>query len=288
MEEPLLIRARSPTDHRATLLHYISANGVEDARQVTPPNATAMADILLRAGAEVDAECDAYGGGWTTLALTASSEPPRRAGLQRSLLQMLLDHGADIEHRSGGGTGETPLIAAICNGQGEAAAFLADRGARLDPCSASAVGNLDIVKGFFELDSGGTNAELHEQKRLALVYACLYGHTDVVGYLLERGVEVSAQDGHGQSGLHYAALGGYLDILKLLISHGAPLELKNAWGGTALGQATWAVMNEQPGSDYVRVIQTLLDAGASIHEADYPTEDSGVDDVLRRHGARQA
>jgi ankyrin repeat protein len=288
MDEPSLIRARSSTHHRATLLHYLSANGVEDARQMTPPNATTVAEILLGAGAEVDAECEAYGGGWTTLALTASSEPPRRAGVQKLLLQMLLDYGADIDHRSEGGTGETALVAAICNGQGEAAEFLAARGARLDLCSASAVGNLDVVKGVLGLHSDSALAAHHEQKSLALVYACLYGRGEVARFLLECGVDVSAQDGHGQSGLHYAALGGYLDILNLLIAHGAPLELKNVWGGTALGQATWGVMNEQPGPDYIGAIQTLLEAGARIEEADYPTGHSGIDDVLRRHGARGA
>jgi hypothetical protein len=121
---------------------------------------------------------------------------------------------------------------------------------------------------------------------LGLVYACLYGRREIAQCLLECGVDVAAQDGHGQSGLHYAALGGYLDILQLLIAHGAPLEVKNIWGGTALGQATWGVMNEQPGPDYTGVIQMLLEAGARIEEADYPTGSPDVDDVLRRHGAR--
>jgi ankyrin repeat protein len=198
---------------------------------------------------------------------------------------MLLDHGADIEHRSEGGTGETALIAAICNGQGEAAEFLADRGARLDLCSASAVGKLDIVRGLFGRDG---DLAVHEQKRLAMVYACLYGRNEVVRFLLEHGVDVSAQDGHGQSGLHYAALCGNLDLLKLLITHGAPLELKNVWGGTPFGQATWAVMNEDAGPDFIGVIQMLIEAGARIEVADYPTGDPGIDDLLARRGAREA
>jgi ankyrin repeat protein len=285
-EEPALIRARSSAQHRATLLHYLSANGVEETRQITPLNATTVGEILLDAGAEVDAECDAYGGGWTTLALTASSEPPRRAGIQNELLQLLLDHGANIEHRSEGGTGESALVAAICNGQGEAAKFLAARGARLDLCSASAIGNLAAVKGFLGGLGDSTHTANRGQLGLALVYACLYGRREIAQYLLEYGADVAAQDGHGQSGLHYAALGGYLDILQLLIEHRAPLEAKNVWGGTPLGQATWGVMNEQPGPDYTAVIRTLMKAGARIEQADYPTGSPEVDDVLRRHGAR--
>ena len=41
--------------HRATLLHYVGANGVEDYRQRSPQNAVAVAEALLAAGAEVDA-----------------------------------------------------------------------------------------------------------------------------------------------------------------------------------------------------------------------------------------
>ena len=39
--------------HRATLLHYVAANGVEGYRQKTPNNAVEVATMLLKAGAEV-------------------------------------------------------------------------------------------------------------------------------------------------------------------------------------------------------------------------------------------
>src|SRR5207247_4490346 len=57
---PELVRARStrithfdPPLHRATLLHYVAANGVEGHRQKTPKNAVEIAKTLLKAGAEV-------------------------------------------------------------------------------------------------------------------------------------------------------------------------------------------------------------------------------------------
>src|SRR5215467_5836454 len=37
-ENPSLIRTHSHRVHRATLLHYVAANGVEDFRQMTPKN----------------------------------------------------------------------------------------------------------------------------------------------------------------------------------------------------------------------------------------------------------
>jgi hypothetical protein len=70
-----VVRARSARQHRATLLHYIAANGVEDFRQLTPPNAVAIATRLLETGAEVDATANTYGGGeaQTTMNLLVSS-----------------------------------------------------------------------------------------------------------------------------------------------------------------------------------------------------------------------
>ena len=38
-DDPDLIRARSSESHRATLLHYLGANGVENELRKTPPNA---------------------------------------------------------------------------------------------------------------------------------------------------------------------------------------------------------------------------------------------------------
>src|SRR5207237_2292729 len=64
-ENPELVRSRSarvtpfdPPVHRATLLHYVAANGVEGYRQKTPPNAVEIAKLLLEGGAEVDALAD--------------------------------------------------------------------------------------------------------------------------------------------------------------------------------------------------------------------------------------
>jgi len=91
-----------------------------------------LTKILLKAGADVDAEADVYGGGATTLGLAATSIHPFRAGVQNPLLQILLDHGADIEHEISGGNRQNAVTGALANGRGDAAVFLADRGARLD------------------------------------------------------------------------------------------------------------------------------------------------------------
>src|SRR5512146_528965 len=59
---PDLVHARSGSIHRATLLHYVAANGIEDALQHPVPDAGEIARVLIAAGAAVDATCNAYEG----------------------------------------------------------------------------------------------------------------------------------------------------------------------------------------------------------------------------------
>jgi hypothetical protein len=128
-ENPELIRDRSTRVHRATLLHCVGANGFENYRQKTPRNAVEVAKILLTAGAEVDALAEIYGES-TTLGLVATSIHPERAGVQMALLEILLDYGAGVDGVPGA---RSPLIAALHNGRGQAAAFLARRGRPTKP-----------------------------------------------------------------------------------------------------------------------------------------------------------
>lgn len=80
--DPELIRARSSRRHRATLLFYIAANGVEGGRQKTPANAVAIAQTLLDAGADVNALADMYEAKCSTLDMLVSSCHPAGAGVQ--------------------------------------------------------------------------------------------------------------------------------------------------------------------------------------------------------------
>ena len=67
--EKQLVRERSQRDHRCTLLHYSSANGVEPPRQKTPSNAPEVARMLLRYGADPDATAGFGAGGPQTTPL---------------------------------------------------------------------------------------------------------------------------------------------------------------------------------------------------------------------------
>jgi ankyrin repeat protein len=195
-------------------------------------------------------------------------------------MQILLDHGAVIDSPRGAGVNDC-----LANDRPQAAEFLAARGARLDLEGAAGVGRLDVVKSFFNVD-GNLNADAtKEQMQAGFIWACEYGRKDVVEFLLDKDVDLRAGEDTGETALHLAAHRGQLEMIKLLVDRGAPLEVKNVYGGTVLGQATWSVMHGDPSIDFVPVIEALLAAGARIEGADYPTGNNGVDEVLRRHRA---
>jgi ankyrin repeat protein len=300
--KPDLVRAHSARKHHATLLHYVAANGVEDFRQKTPPNAVAIAQRLIEAGADVNAVADTYGGDiyQTTMNLLVSSTHPADAGLQSALVEVLLDHGAAINGLEDNGS---PILTALAFGYREAADTLARRGARIDHVVvAAAVGRLDLVR---EWVTGPTTlAKDHDPYRgpywvhipddakaqieLALVWACKFGRADVAEFLLELGVSPGAMDNDKMTALHWASARGLTPIIETLLERGAPLEVRNTWGGTVLDSTAWFAVNApMPDVDYPRVIERLLVAGADAMEV-YPpaTGMEEIDRILERYRER--
>jgi ankyrin repeat protein len=226
-DDPELARARSTREHRSTLLHYVSANGVEDFRQKTPKNVVEITKLLLAAGADVNAESDAYGGGSTTLGLVATSIHPQVAGVQIPLLQFLLDAGARLDQPSAGGNGQSIVNGCLANGQPQAAQFLANYGAPVDLEAAGALGRLDIVKTYFDETDGFKPQATKSQMESAFLYACGYGRTEVVEFLLDNGIDPSSSNAQGQTGLHWAAYGANAEMVKLLLQRSARVAVRD-------------------------------------------------------------
>jgi Ankyrin repeats (3 copies) len=285
-EHPGLVRERSEREHRSTLLHYVSANGVEDFRQKTPKNIVEIARILLDAGAEVDAESEAYGGGSTTLGLVATSVHPERAGVQIELLQTLLDRGADLRHGTAAGNKHSVVRGCIANGQPAAGRFLADLGAPLDEESAAAVGRLDVLQGYFDERGGlrgGVDGKLMES---GFLYACGYGQIEVARFLLDRGIGVDVRGRDGGTALHWAAIAPQIEVIKLLLARGARVDGKDGrFGATPLDMALWTwrtSSDERARERCYEAVKLLAEVSARLDREHWREPGQEDSEMLRR------
>lgn len=263
---PERARTRSAREHRATLLHYVSANGVEGYRQISPKNAAEITQILLDAGAEVDAGADVYHGNCTALGLVATSEPPRVAGVQRAVIELLLDRGARMDAPDMAGNAHSLVHACLANGQPDAAAYLASRGAPVDFVGAAGLGQIDRVRSFFGEDGGQPpRARMAE----AFELACAYGRPAVVEFLLDHGLDVDEPlfGDPGHTGLHDASYHAQVEVVRLLLRRGARVDpIDKTWKTPPLIWALTGWSRERP-KDPVRYYDTvalLVAAGASV------------------------
>jgi ankyrin repeat protein len=257
---PELVHARStrvtgfdPPAHRATLLHYVAANGVEGYRQRTPSNAVEIARTLLEAGADPDARADLYGGECTTLSLLVSSGHPAGAGLQIPLAETLVAAGASLEPL-GRGHWTSPVQTALVFGYADTARALVRLGARVDSLSTAAgLGLVEPTRGLIDA------ADADERHR-ALALAAALGESETVRLLLDAGGDPNRFNPPGthahSTPLHQAALAGHLDTVRLLVARGARLDTCDTiHRSTPLG---WAAHG-----GHTHVAAWLRDQGAS-------------------------
>ena len=273
-----LIHMRSSRGHRAMLIHYVAANGVEDERQRTPVNAVDVATVLIDAGAEIDATFLDGGSGTTPLVSLVTSFHPHKSGVAAELVSVFVNAGARVDGLKGDGE---PLRLALSFEYPESVQALLECGAKiLNIEIAAGLGELELVEK--SVDEGGlARRELEE----AFWSACKYGHTGVAECLLKRGVDIEAKGGANNTGLMLASQRGRRDMVEMLLGYGASVELKNDYGGTSLGSTMYFLANHPvPDADYAGVIELLLNAGSEFNFSDKATGNDEVDDMLRRRG----
>ena len=182
IRNPALAHARSGREHRATLLYYLAANGVEDFRQRSPANAPEIARLLLDSGAEVEALCGLGQSGDTPMLALVTSVHPHNRGVATELIEIFVKAGSKVDGVNGDGA---PVRLALKFGYPESAAALVRLGAEVKTVAmAAGLGMLDLTREFVE-GRAVSQAELGA----AFELACRFGRTDTAEYLL-------AQDGH--------------------------------------------------------------------------------------------
>ncbi|KAL8853671.1 MAG: hypothetical protein Q9221_001482 [Calogaya cf. arnoldii] len=118
---------------------------------------------------------------------------------------------------------------------------------------AVAQGHTEVVKILVE------HYEVSDETKLSqyLYIASSKGHAQIVGFLLDRGINVDAVGGKQGTALQIAALEGHKGIVQLLVSKHASTKVVSARFGTPLSAAA------EKGHE--RTFQMLLSAGASIN-----------------------
>lgn len=256
-ENPTLIHQRAASNHKATLLHYVAANGVEDELQKTPPNIIEITQILLEAGSDVDAVCESYGGGvyQTTLNLLISSGHPAEAGVQVDLVKVLADAGANVNGVTEDGS---PCATTLMFWYPKAFNALVESGASLNNIVfAAAAGRIDLLANYWDASSNLKVQEVsfsppfttmfpHLENPqnvvdLALVKAGLCGQVEAIQFLVDKGVKVNAHPVHHMTALHEAAWTNQVEAGRWLLVHGAGATIRDdQFNTTPLGWAEHA------------------------------------------------
>ena len=97
-----------------------------------------------------------------------------------------------------------------------------------------------------------------------LIAAAGDGKTDAIQPLLDKGADLEAKSGDGQTALIKAAQEGKIDTMKYLLAKGANIEAKDKYGKTALITAAeyYSLYNRE------RVVRLLLAQGADVEAKD--------------------
>lgn len=246
-EYPDLVRERSTRVHRATLLHYIAANGVEGSRQKTPPNAVDVARLLLERGSDPNALAHMYDAECKTMGMLVSSVHPAKAGVQIPLAELLIDHGA----KPGGArtAWTSAVMTALIFGYLDTARALARRNPAIEDLAVAAgLGLIDETRRL--LPAADAKA-----RHAALALASQLGHTGIVKMLLDAGEDPNRFNPDGfhshATPLHQAVAGNHLDTVRLLVERGARRDVPDTiFDGTPLG---WAEYLKHPEiAEYLR------------------------------------
>lgn len=138
-------------------------------------------------------------------------------------------------------SGMTLLMMAAFNGQLDMVELLLKSGARVDLRNrqgdsalvlAALKGHLPVVERLVK-----AGATLDQKGWTALHYASFEGRTDVVNYLVRRGVNIDALAPNDSTALMLAARNGHMETVKALLKAGATPDQVNHDGKTA---ASWA------------------------------------------------
>jgi ankyrin repeat protein len=181
----------------------------------------------------------------------------RRGHMQ--VVELLLDHGADLEETDN--RGFTPLVYAASSGNLDLVRFLVDRGAAVDVVApmpqTREVDSRTNTETITRETQGITAADVAFQHELQR------GESQMTRYLVSHGavLDPNAPMLRGIGKLDFAVSSGNVDMVRLLIELGADVNAPTAYPLSALFNASY--------KGHAEIVQLLLDAGADVNAPGY-------------------
>lgn len=208
------------------------------------------------------------------LAWGQDGEAPLHVAARRwdvPMVEVLVQHGADVERRRGDGC--TPYTLAELHGNEAIAARLAALGARneLSPIerfvAACARADRTTANGMLAAHPN-LRSELRLEHHLMMQHPAETGQTAVLETMLACGFDPNMRDKDNVTALHRAAMSGHPEAVRVLLKFGAEINAQD--GMFSATPLVWAVEGRghaQPGADHVAVARELIAAGSSLEWA---------------------
>jgi peptide-methionine (S)-S-oxide reductase len=211
------------------LLWFVAENPVRKGK--LPKNIAEVTRAILRAAERerVDSLREQLD---YALGLVGSGRVARECGVQRELIDVLADAGADPDGA---------LVPALAHREVAGAERLLERGARLTLLAAVCTGRTEDVARL-------AREARADDRQAALAGAALYGQAHTLALLIDLGVDLDAYSPPGfhphGTALHHAVDSGSLDAVKVLVEAGADLGMRDRiYEGTPLD---WAEHLKRP------------------------------------------
>jgi ankyrin repeat protein len=208
-------------------------------------------------------------------------------------LALLMEHGADPTLTDKGGHNAFQLAAAM--GRGDVLDLFACNGFayRLEGVDALRVacarGDEAGARALVAADPTLVARLAAEQPDVVAHFAGA-GNTEGTRILLDLGLGLEGltdlPNARGESALHLAVWRERADTVRLLLARGAPLEATNRAGQTPLAMAVRAQVegSEWTPHSSTEILEALLEAGAKVDAAPFPSGSDAADALLRRYG----
>jgi len=246
--------------HREVVKLLLTEGGVDSTKALVQASSNGYYEVvklLINSGVDVNPR----DGGYEPTALESAVAIKRR-----DIMQLLFDHGADVNAKNS--LGETALFQAAAQGSEDLVQELLNHGAKpnltdfrgrtalFSACKSRRKGVVRLL-----LDNGALANVKTVSGATLLFWAADFSSEDTVRLLLLHGADVNARNSIGRTPLWYAASSGRTNIVRLLVEeYGADPSVRDENGKTAFSEVVLK------GHEEVR--QLFVDYGVNAEEVD--------------------